>query len=124
LREVEAPIFSDIRHTDLLLGCRPYAPTNFTDSKIPLLIFVRGLVEPRAIAWLEILDKLKKPPQPGLEPATFRLIAWCLNQLLYRMPQNHDIKIGNKCFENVAQFRYLGATLTNRILTQEEINGR
>jgi hypothetical protein len=22
--------------------------------------------------------------------------------------QNHDIKIGNRCFENVAQFRYLG----------------
>jgi hypothetical protein len=21
--------------------------------------------------------------------------------------QNHDIKIGNRCFENVAQFRYL-----------------
>jgi hypothetical protein len=24
--------------------------------------------------------------------------------------QNHDIKIGNRCFENVAQFRYLGMT--------------
>jgi hypothetical protein len=22
--------------------------------------------------------------------------------------QNHDMKIGNRCFENVAQFRYLG----------------
>jgi hypothetical protein len=30
--------------------------------------------------------------------------------------QNHDIKVGNRCFENVAQFRYLGTTLTNQKL--------
>jgi hypothetical protein len=35
--------------------------------------------------------------------------------------QNHDIKIGNRCFENVAQFRYLGTTITNENLIQEEI---
>jgi hypothetical protein len=28
--------------------------------------------------------------------------------------QNHDIKIGNRCFENVTQFRYLGTTITNQ----------
>jgi hypothetical protein len=27
--------------------------------------------------------------------------------------QNHDIKIGNRWFENVAQFRYLGTTITS-----------
>ncbi|PNF29998.1 hypothetical protein B7P43_G06210 [Cryptotermes secundus] len=37
--------------------------------------------------------------------------------------QNHDIKIGNRCFENVAQFRYLGA-MTDRNLIQEEIKRR
>jgi hypothetical protein len=26
---------------------------------------------------------------------------------------NHDIKEANRCFENVAQFRYLGTTITN-----------
>jgi hypothetical protein len=26
--------------------------------------------------------------------------------------QYHDIKIANSCFENVAQFRYLGTTIT------------
>jgi hypothetical protein len=38
--------------------------------------------------------------------------------------QNHDIKIGNRCFENVAQFRYLGTTITNQNLIQEENKGR
>jgi hypothetical protein len=35
--------------------------------------------------------------------------------------QNHDIKIGKKCFESVAQFRYMGTTITNQNLIQEEI---
>jgi histidinol-phosphate/aromatic aminotransferase/cobyric acid decarboxylase-like protein len=38
--------------------------------------------------------------------------------------QNHDIKIGNRCFKNVAQFRYLGTTITNQNLIQEEIKRR
>jgi ribosomal protein S2 len=35
--------------------------------------------------------------------------------------QNQDIKIANSCFENVAQFRYLGTTITNQNLIREEI---
>jgi hypothetical protein len=35
--------------------------------------------------------------------------------------QNHDIKIGNRSFENVARFTYLGTTVTNHILIQEEV---
>jgi ribosomal protein S2 len=38
--------------------------------------------------------------------------------------QSHDIKITNKCFENVAKFRYLGTTITNQNLIQEEIKRR
>jgi hypothetical protein len=30
--------------------------------------------------------------------------------------QNHDIKIAKRYFENVAKFRYLGATITNQNL--------
>jgi hypothetical protein len=30
--------------------------------------------------------------------------------------QNYDINIGNRCSENVAQFRYLGTTTTNQNL--------
>jgi hypothetical protein len=36
--------------------------------------------------------------------------------------QNQDIKTANKRFENVAQFRYLGMTITNQNLFQVEIN--
>jgi ribosomal protein S2 len=38
--------------------------------------------------------------------------------------QNHDIKTANRCFENVSQFRYLGTTVTNQNLIQEEIKRR
>jgi hypothetical protein len=35
--------------------------------------------------------------------------------------QNNGIKIGNTCFENLAQFRHLGRTIKNQIQIQEEI---
>jgi hypothetical protein len=38
--------------------------------------------------------------------------------------KNHGIKIGNRCFENVAQFRYLGTAVTNQNFIQEEIKRR
>jgi hypothetical protein len=38
--------------------------------------------------------------------------------------QNRDIKIANRVFENVAQFKYLGTIETNQNLIQEEINSR
>jgi ribosomal protein S2 len=39
--------------------------------------------------------------------------------------QNYDIKIAaNRCLENVAQFRYLGTTITNQNLIQEDIKNR
>jgi hypothetical protein len=37
--------------------------------------------------------------------------------------QNHVIKIANKSFENVTQFRYFGTTITNQNLIQEELRG-
>jgi hypothetical protein len=38
--------------------------------------------------------------------------------------QNRDIKIANRPFENVSQFKYLGTTVANQNLIQEEIKRR
>jgi hypothetical protein len=38
--------------------------------------------------------------------------------------QNRGIKIGNRSFENVSQFKYLGTTVTNRNIIQKEIKRR
>jgi hypothetical protein len=38
--------------------------------------------------------------------------------------QNHDREIANRSFEIVAQFRYLGTTMTSQNLIQEEIKRR
>jgi hypothetical protein len=38
--------------------------------------------------------------------------------------QNREIKIANRSFENVSQFKYLWTTVTNQNLIQEEINWR
>jgi hypothetical protein len=38
--------------------------------------------------------------------------------------QNWDIKIGNRSFENISQFKYLRTTVTNQNLIQVEIKRR
>jgi hypothetical protein len=57
------------------------------------------------------------------------LLLWLSNsrKLLSRHQnagQNHDIRIRNSCFENVAHFRYLGTIITNQNLIQEKITRR
>jgi hypothetical protein len=38
--------------------------------------------------------------------------------------KNRDINIAHRTFENVSQFKYLGATVTNQNFIQEEIKRR
>jgi hypothetical protein len=60
---------------------RPLPPGRFL-----VLVSVGGWVDSRAIVRLEGLGQLKSPIiSSGIEPATFRLVAQCLNQLRYHV---------------------------------------
>jgi hypothetical protein len=38
--------------------------------------------------------------------------------------QNHDVKIANRSFENVAPSKYLGTAITDQNLIQDEVKRR
>jgi hypothetical protein len=60
----------------------------FTPRTNLVLISVTGWVDSRATVRLKGLGRLENPlASSRIEPATFRLVAQCLNQLRYRVPQ-------------------------------------
>ncbi|PNF42937.1 hypothetical protein B7P43_G11837, partial [Cryptotermes secundus] len=69
----------------------------------------------------ELLDQ-RKSKEVGLGVKTEKT-KYMLMSCYQNAGQNHAIMIGNRCFENVAQFRHLG-TITNQSLIQKEIKRR
>jgi hypothetical protein len=118
-RRVRLPEFKRIG-TWRLCGFQLNALAAFTPQQIFLIVVsVTGLVEPRATVRPEGLCKWKIPMTPsGIEAATFRLVAQCLNQLRHFVPQ---------WIKNSLQFRhtpYISLRSCLSSLDRIEANGR
>jgi hypothetical protein len=96
-----------------------------------VLISVRGWVDPRATVRLEGSGKLKNPPHLGFEPATFWLVAQCLNQLCYRVPrctrgylqiQSKQCSSNNDLHWTILQYMYKIFTYKDKNKKTEIIN--
>jgi hypothetical protein len=58
-------------------------------------------------------------PEVNVEKTKYMLLSCQQN-----VDQNRDIKIANRSIEDVSQFKYLWATVTNQNFIQEEIKRR
>jgi hypothetical protein len=84
-----------------------------------VLTFIRGWIDPRNKVRPEGLCQWKIPMTPsGIEPATTRLVAQCLNQLRYRVNcirgyVGSSIDTGAGCSEFFTVFLSLSRTISN-----------
>jgi hypothetical protein len=90
-------------------GCQPYAPAAFTLQELFLVPFsVRG--------WVMVPPEVMSMTPSGIRPATFRLVAQCLNHLHHRVPPHCSHSRGK--FHQSASgtyFSWLAAFGYNRI---------
>jgi hypothetical protein len=83
------------------------------------------------IYWGDNIDTINKNTQTLIETSKEVGVEVNVEKTKYMLVsrdhnagQNREIKIGNRSFEYVSQFKYLGTTVTNQNLIQEEIKRR